>query len=108
LFVSKHNGRTNEGHSLPFRVKSRKGRKMKSDPDKVDSFLERLRLKPATSAPAQPPPKAHQPVQRAKRAPSLVMRMDGWNISGNVVIMSDAGDRALERVLGAKSANGGA
>lgn len=67
---------------------------MKSDRKLVDEFLDRMKLKPA-AAPAQP----KQQAQRARRAAPLVMRMDGWQISGNVVIVPDARVDLLDRVL---------
>ena len=67
---------------------------MKSDRKLVDEFLDRMKLKP-TAAQAT----SKQPSQRPKRAAPLVMRMDGWNISGNVVIIPDIGAGALDQVL---------
>lgn len=67
---------------------------MKSDRKLVDEFLDRMKLKPA-AAPAQP----KQQAQRARRAAPLVMRMDGWQISGNVVIVPDAGAGTIDKLL---------
>jgi len=70
---------------------------MKSDPDKVTAFLERLKLKPVITPTSKP--KVELAPQRARRARPLVMSMDGWQIAGNVVIMPDGSLDALEKLL---------
>lgn len=69
---------------------------MKSDPKMVDSFLDRLGLKPVSEP--KPPPQA-EATRRATRTAPLVMRMDGWQIAGNVVIVPEASVSVLEQVL---------
>lgn len=76
---------------------------MKSDPDKVAAFLDRLKLKPVASSTTKPQTEAAP--QRARRAAPLVMRMDGWQIAGNVVIVPDGGSGLLDKVLAPPAAN---
>jgi hypothetical protein len=60
-------------------------------------------LKPVATSTEQSKTKpAHQ---RARRAQPLVMRMDGWQIAGNVVVVTDGGSALLDKVLSPPAAN---